>query len=290
MAQFERWERVARAGLLLTTCLAVWVLGSGPVAARNYVVQPGETLSDIADAAGVSLTSLANRNQIRDPNFIVAGQVIDVPSIDSPAGPPVVDYRIQPGDSLWSIAAMRQTTIERLVAANPDIVNPNLIRIDDVIRLPGGQTARPQSSTTASTPTASVPTLLTRYARAYGLEPSLVQAVAWQESGWRQGIKSGAGAYGVMQVLPSTGAWLASDIVGQPLDVISSADDNIHAGVAYLRFLIDRTGSVQLAVVAYYEGQGNLQQYGVLPDAQHYLDNVMAIRSHIMVYGTPPGA
>ena len=286
MSRFKRW---GQGGLVLTTCLAAWVFGAGAAAAQTHIVQPGETLSDIAGAAGVSMSVLASSNHISNVNVIYAGQQLDIPTIDRPAGPPPADYRVQPGDSLWSIAALRQVTIDQLVAANPDIVNPNYIRADDVIHLPAGAARTSASVSTSSVSTTDVKGMLRAYANEYGLDPALVEAVAWQESGWRQGVKSSAGAYGVMQVLPSTGAWLASDIVGQPLDIKGSADDNIHAGVAYLRYLVDRTSTTQQAVAAYYEGQGNLQKYGILPDAQHYVDNVMAIRAHILVYGTPPG-
>ena len=50
--------------------------GAGVVPASVLVVRPGETLSEIAVEMGVSVDYLAAQNQIADPNFIYAGQVL----------------------------------------------------------------------------------------------------------------------------------------------------------------------------------------------------------------------
>jgi membrane-bound lytic murein transglycosylase MltF len=57
-------------------------------------------------------------------------------------------------------------------------------------------------------------------------------AQGYQESGLDQNKKSAVGAVGVMQVMPATGAELK---VGD----ITKMDANIHAGVKYMRFMID---------------------------------------------------
>ena len=46
--------------------------------------------------------------------------------------------------------------------------------------------------------------LLSHWARVYGVDPRLVRALAWMESGYQPGLVSPSGARGVMQVLPST--------------------------------------------------------------------------------------
>jgi membrane-bound lytic murein transglycosylase MltF len=62
-----------------------------------------------------------------------------------------------------------------------------------------------------------------------------VAALAYQESRIDQSKRSHAGAIGVMQLLPST----ATDRnVG--IQNIEEIEDNIHAGVKYLRFIVDR--------------------------------------------------
>ena len=58
-------------------------------------------------------------------------------------------------------------------------------------------------------------------------------AQGYQESGLDQNVKSRVGAVGVMQVMPATGRELG---VGD----IRQLEPNIHAGVKYIRFMIDQ--------------------------------------------------
>ena len=275
----------------MATAALLWTTALLPAAADSHLVTPGETLSEIAIAYGVPLDVLAAQNHIVNVDLIFAGESLTVPGQAPPAGPPASgSYTIQNGESLTSIAAMQRTTVQQLIAANPDIVDPNRIFVGESLVLPGGSSAGGATSSNVATtsPSGDVPTLLTQYAQAYGLDPVLVEALAWQESGWRQSVVSSAGATGVMQILPSTATWLSTDVVGRPLDVSGNVSDNIEAGVAYLRFLINNTGSVQLGVAAYYQGPGSLQRDGMLPETQQYVSNIMAIRSYILLYGTPP--
>ena len=134
----------------------------------------------------------------------------------------------------------------------------------------------------------AIAVLLRDTARRYGLDPALVQAVAWQESGWRQGAVSPAGAIGVMQLLPPTAAWVAEDLVGRPLDIEGSAADNILAGVALLSWLLDFAGDEDLALAYYVQGQGNVARDGIYAETWGYIAAVNGTRNHIARFGTPP--
>lgn len=72
-----------------------------------------------------------------------------------------------------------------------------------------------------------------KYAGQYDMDYLLMAAQGYQESGLDQARKSQVGAIGVMQVMPATGAELK---VGD----IKQLEPNIHAGVKYMRFMIDR--------------------------------------------------
>ena len=72
-----------------------------------------------------------------------------------------------------------------------------------------------------------------KYAGQYDVDFLLMLAQGYQESRLDQKAKSQVGAIGVMQVMPATGKELG---VGD----ISKLDPNIHAGVKYMRFMIDR--------------------------------------------------
>jgi membrane-bound lytic murein transglycosylase MltF len=75
--------------------------------------------------------------------------------------------------------------------------------------------------------------LMRKYGDQYGLDYLLMAAQGYQESGLDHRRRSQVGAVGVMQVMPKTGADLE---VGD----IRELEPNIHAGVKYIRFMIDR--------------------------------------------------
>ena len=77
--------------------------------------------------------------------------------------------------------------------------------------------------------------LFEKYAGQYDFDYLMVGAQAYQESGLDHSKRSPAGAIGVMQLLPSTAA---DPNVGIP--DIEKLENNIHAGVKYLRFIVDR--------------------------------------------------
>jgi membrane-bound lytic murein transglycosylase MltF len=71
------------------------------------------------------------------------------------------------------------------------------------------------------------------YGNEYRLDWILMAAQGYQESRLDQSVKSPVGAIGVMQVMPTTGKHLQ---VGN----IQQAEPNVHAGVKYIRFMVDR--------------------------------------------------
>jgi membrane-bound lytic murein transglycosylase MltF len=73
---------------------------------------------------------------------------------------------------------------------------------------------------------------LRKYGDQYNLDYLLMAAQGYQESGLDQNKKSAVGAVGVMQLMPATGAEMK---VGD----ITQMEANIHAGVKYMRFMID---------------------------------------------------
>jgi membrane-bound lytic murein transglycosylase MltF len=75
--------------------------------------------------------------------------------------------------------------------------------------------------------------LFRKYGAQYDLDYLLMAAQGYQESTLDQNVKSPVGAIGVMQVMPATGKELN---VGD----ITKIDANVHAGVKYMRFMMDR--------------------------------------------------
>jgi membrane-bound lytic murein transglycosylase MltF len=109
---------------------------------------------------------------------------------------------------------------------------------------------------------AAVIELFKKYGARYDLDYLLMAAQGYQESTLDHSVKSPVGAVGVMQVMPPTGRELK---VGD----IRKVEPNIHAGVKYMRFMIDtyfkdepmtRLDKGLMAFAAYNAGPGRLRQ------------------------------
>jgi len=77
-----------------------------------HVVRPGDTLASIAEEYGVPLPLLRSDNQLPDPGRLVTGQTIVVRQ-------PILTYTVQPGDTLFSIAASSGLNPRELLRLNP---------------------------------------------------------------------------------------------------------------------------------------------------------------------------
>ena len=107
-----------------------------------YTVQPGDTMFLIAQRFGVSLNALIAANpQVPDPNVIFPGQVLCVPTgLPTPTPPCQLGflYTVQPGDTMFLIAQRFGVSLNSLIAANPQVPNPNLIFPGQVLCVPTG--------------------------------------------------------------------------------------------------------------------------------------------------------
>lgn len=77
-----------------------------------HVVQPGDTLFQLAQQYGVSMERLIQDDQLSDPSKLVVGQTIVIRR-------PKVVHTVKEGDTLWSIARMHQTTVRQLLRNDP---------------------------------------------------------------------------------------------------------------------------------------------------------------------------
>ncbi|MDZ7686423.1 MAG: lytic transglycosylase domain-containing protein [Gammaproteobacteria bacterium] len=106
--------------------------------------------------------------------------------------------------------------------------------------------------------------------RRYNLDPALVEAVIYVESGFDPHAVSHRGAAGLMQLMKGTAE---SYRVSERHD----PRQNIHAGTKHLAALLDRFGTVRLALAAYNAGAGAVKRYdGVppYPETQRYIKKV----------------
>ena len=121
--------------------------GAGGSRGGTVTVQPGDTLSNIADRQGVSLNQLMQANGITNPNMVVAGQKLVLPgsrratAAAAPRALPTAPYTVKSGETLSEIADRFGTSTERLIKVN-GISNPNLVVAGTRLAIPG----RPSSS------------------------------------------------------------------------------------------------------------------------------------------------
>lgn len=100
------------------------------------------------------------------------------------------------------------------------------------------------------------PDLVEGRARAFGVDPSLLLAVMRRESSFRPGVRSGAGAEGLLQLRPATALRLAQ-VLGVPATLSAHLDRpevNVSLGAHYLGLLLARFGDPALALAAYNAG------------------------------------
>src|SRR6266566_1410654 len=162
------WRMAARrAGRTLAAAASIAGVLLAPVATRafadspsaTHVVQPGETLSDIANGAGVDSATLAALNAIDDANLLSVGQSIKLPVKSAPAPPSSPrTYTVAAGDTLWGVAQQFATTTAALVDAN-HLDDPDHLVTGAPLVLPSGAAAgtgpqAPSNTATAPTPSA----------------------------------------------------------------------------------------------------------------------------------------
>jgi soluble lytic murein transglycosylase len=96
-----------------------------------------------------------------------------------------------------------------------------------------------------------------------GPEPALVLGVTRQESGFDPLVRSGAGARGMMQLMPMTAAHVAQRVgMGYSASMLDEPDYNMRLGSTYLGQMVDSfSGSYVMAVAAYNAGPGRPSQW-----------------------------
>ncbi|ADU50728.1 Peptidoglycan-binding lysin domain [Thermaerobacter marianensis DSM 12885] len=103
------------------------------------VVQPGDSLHAIGQRFHVPVEAMIAANpQLADPDVIQPGQIVCVPR--SPGRCDGIQYVVQPGDTLFQIARRFGIDLQDLIAANPQVANPDRIRPGEVICVPAAGT------------------------------------------------------------------------------------------------------------------------------------------------------
>lgn len=223
---------------------------AGP--AQSHRVQPGESLDVVARRYGVGVAALVAANGIANPNFVVSGTVLRIPS-----------GRAMPSPAATRPAPQRPTGQEIVVTMPPATLAA--ARTGPRIAVPPDRA-----------PLRSVFLQLSRLA---GVPSDLAMALAWQESGWQRNKVSSTMAVGVMQLMPDTVDFVSAQLLRtsrlSPWDPVA----NIRMGTRFLRYLLDSNGgNVDLALASYYQGLRSVRTYGPLEETRRFVANVKALR------------
>ncbi|MGI8794894.1 MAG: LysM peptidoglycan-binding domain-containing protein, partial [Acidimicrobiales bacterium] len=104
----------------LTSILALLALAFA-ASASTYTLQWGDTLIHVAKRFGVPVSTVAAANGINNPDHVVAGRTLSLPSGQGPAPAPIAGataagavHVVQPGENLTLIARRFGTTVSEL--------------------------------------------------------------------------------------------------------------------------------------------------------------------------------
>ncbi|ULR39738.1 lytic transglycosylase domain-containing protein [Thermus sp. NEB1569] len=110
------------------------------------------------------------------------------------------------------------------------------------------------------------------YARAWGLDPYLVAAVVWVESGYCPAVPGKAGELGLGQFMPGT--W--KRVTGAPLEWRAHPDWALWATAKHLRELWEATRDWRAALAAYNAGLGAVKAGKIPASTRRYVEKVLA--------------
>jgi len=142
--------------LLITSIASIGGASAWSQCPAYITVQWGDTLSGIAIKCDTTVDAIRAAN----PSlgwWLYTGQVIYIPGGHTPPSQPTTysTYTVQWGDTLSKIATRSGTTVNSLLAVNPQIYNPSLIYAGQVINLPSGVSVPPPPTKTPPTPSTS---------------------------------------------------------------------------------------------------------------------------------------
>ncbi len=117
-----------------------------PEGPLTYIVEPGDTLFSIAEKFDVDVVLLMAANEITDPDqlFVNVELVIPQPDFTPPTKTPLpenllpgqeIEYVVEPGDTLETIAAQFNSTAEAIAERN-EIDDPNAIGVGQILIVP----------------------------------------------------------------------------------------------------------------------------------------------------------
>lgn len=135
------------------------------------------------------------------------------------------------------------------------------------------------SRTTSSNYSGKYASYINEAAAKYGVSAALIAAIIKAESDFNPNVRSGAGAMGLMQLMPETARELG---VRNPFD----PRQNIMGGTQEIaKYLKKYNGNLDLALAAYNAGMGAVQKYGGVPPYKETKDYIPKVKKYMKEYG-----
>jgi len=127
-----KYLKISKYLIFLTAILSVAFISASPVYAAgcgsSVTVVSGDTLYKIAARCGTTVSALRRANpEVGWSNLIYPGQILQLPGTILGTDGGYFVYVVAQGDTLRGIAIRFGTTVDALLAGNPEIANPNSI-------------------------------------------------------------------------------------------------------------------------------------------------------------------
>ena len=183
-------------------------------------------------------------------------------------------YVVRAGDNLTEIARRFGTSVAALAASNHlDPAQPIVIgrRLQVPARPPAPALVAQQGDVRA---------ILDTWSGRLGVDPHLVRALAWMESGFQTRLVSSSGAVGVLQTLPSTRDYVETVLLGRRAP--RTVEGDVEIGVAYLKHLLNVFGGDErLALAGWYQGERAVRKYGLYQVTLPFVQDVLALKQRM---------
>lgn len=252
--------------MLRYVMIVLWLLMCAPASAAAYVVEKGDTLSHIAKRFGTSVGSLVETNGIADPDLILVGQTLDIPSITAPE-----KSVAQAKQSIYPEPTAKAATRDKHAASSTNAPTQRIAKKKHrgVSRHPETAFKRIDAIVKAYDP------IVEQASLRYGVPKRYIYGLIYHESGGDpDAIGDGGRSRGLMQLHDPT-----RERLGLTKREAHDPEKAILAGARYLREQYDIFGKDPIAAISAYNAPLRTKKMlarGADPSSRDYVRRVRA--------------